>query len=152
MHLDEKRALLDASLLRAAEQMGDITGPVFELYYSRFPHARQRFDELSDGNRGQLEGQMVEQVLYCLMTLLDCPGEIEFTLRDSVPHHSNELKVAPHWYTGLIDAVFDVLGSSIPPDDAGGLAVWNELRTQMRAYTAQGVSFALADAIKREAR
>ena len=57
--------------------LGDITAPVLDLFYSRFPQTRQRFEELNPGGRWQIEGEMVEQALYCLMTLYDCPGEVE---------------------------------------------------------------------------
>lgn len=140
MEIEQKKALLDASLERAAEQVGDITPPVMELFYSRYPQARQRFEELCAGNLAQLEGEMVEQAVYCLMTLLDSPGEVEFILWNSVPHHSDTLHVPPEWYTGLIDATFDIIASTIPADETAELAVCDELRSQMRAFVSLGAS------------
>jgi hypothetical protein len=40
------KLLLESSLERAAEVLGDLTPHVFEAYYRRIPEARQRFEEL----------------------------------------------------------------------------------------------------------
>lgn len=128
---EEKRRLLHESLERAAEQVGDITAPTMERYYRRFPEAREAFETLWQGNRAQLEGEMVERALYCLMYWFESPGEIEILLNSSVLHHNDTLHVPPEWYGGLIDATTDVIVDTIPPERRTELQVWEGLRAEL---------------------
>jgi len=132
METAEKRALLETSLERAAEQIGDITEPVMELYYARFPESREAFERLWPGRQSGLEGEMIERTLYCLMQWFESPGEIEIMLMGSVPHHDMTLKVSPKWFAGLLDATADVVTASIPDDCTGEIAVWGELRSDLQ--------------------
>jgi len=86
MENQNKQALLEAGLTRAAEKLGDITAPVLTHFYERFPDAVATFDQLWPGRRAALEGEMVERVIYCVMGWFEFPGEIEIMLLGSVPH------------------------------------------------------------------
>lgn len=97
-----KHDLLERGLERAAECLGDVTGPVMAAFYEQFPEAQATFDRLSPGNRARLEGEMVAQTIYCLMTWFKFPGEVEGVLMTSVPHHEQTLEVRPDWYEGLL--------------------------------------------------
>lgn len=132
-----KQALLDKGLERAAEVLGDVTEPVVELFYARFPEAREAFERLALGARHKLEGEMVEQVLYCVMNLFDRPGEIEIILLGSVPHHGDTLLVDPAWYEGLIAAASEVLVATVPADAADERAVWVEVDAVLRGMVRQ---------------
>jgi len=125
-----RHALLEQGLLRAAEQLGDVTQPVMEAFYLRFPDARAAFDRLALGRRANLEGEMVAQVLYCLATWFEQPGEVEMVLMGSVPHHAQTLEVRPEWYDGLIAAGCAVLGGQADGEER---AVWDELEAELRA-------------------
>lgn len=124
----EKLALIEDSLTRAAEQLGDITPLVMDRYYADFPDARASFDRHGLGKTAALEGEMVENCLYCLMTCLDRPMEVEIMLDTSVPHHHFALDVPVSWYQGLVDAVIDVVVATIPPEQVSEGAVWTEVR------------------------
>jgi len=63
MELPIKKAALEVSLERAAEQLGDITPHVYETYYRRFREAKADFDYHFPGDSHPLEGEMVEQAL-----------------------------------------------------------------------------------------
>jgi len=141
MDIEEKRSLLEASLERAAEAVGDITQPVMELFYRRFPEAGKSFEELWPGNRDKLEAEMVERALYCLMYWFQSPGEIEILLSGSVMHHNDTLKVPPEWYSGLIEATAEVIVATIPADQAGERAVWEELRRNLSDLVEQSRQF-----------
>jgi hypothetical protein len=131
MRVEQKKLLLEESLERVVEQIGDITQPTMERYYFRLPAAREAFERLWPGNRSQLEGEMVERALYCLMYWFDSPGEIEIMLGGSVLHHNDTLRVPPEWYAGLIDATIDVIVATIPPANGAELEVWDELRREL---------------------
>ena len=62
MQVEQKRRLLEQSLERVVEQIGDITQPTMARYYGRFPAAVEAFERLWTGNRAQLEGEMVEHL------------------------------------------------------------------------------------------
>lgn len=128
MHTAEKMAVVDETLHRVAEEVGDITGSVMSLYYQRCPEALEAFETHARGHRAQLEGEMVERALYCLMYWFETPGEIEMSLAGSIPHHHDTLSVAPRWYSELIDATADVVVHTIPAENTRELAVWAELR------------------------
>ena len=141
MRVEEKKQLLEHSLERVVEQVGDITQPTIERYYRRFPAAANAFERLWEGNRAQLEGEMVERAVYCLMYWFDSPGEIEIMLGGSVLHHNDTLQVPPEWYRGLIEATIDVIVETIPPGNAPELAVWGELRRELAGLVEQSRQF-----------
>ena len=123
----DKSALIEGILMRAAEQVGDITPAAMALFYQRCPEARQLFEHHGGGRVYNLEGEMVEMALYCLMHWFDSPGEIEILLQGSVPHHNDTLKVPPEAYRGLLQATAEVIRDTIPPDRPDELAVWREV-------------------------
>lgn len=137
----ENQALLDASLERAAEVLGDITPHVFARYYADFPEARERFDELSLHSSASLEGQMIEQSLYCLMQWFDSPGSIRIVMTGTVPHHLETLEITPRCFIGLMDTICDVIIATIPADCPDELAVWAELREAMHGLFDEGCQY-----------
>lgn len=132
MYSQKQLVIVEQILMRAAEEIGDITGPVISLYYERFPGARDQFEHHKRGDIGQLEGEMVERALYCLMTWFESPGEVEILLSGSVLHHNDTLKVAPEYYGGLINATADVLEGVICRENATEVTTWRELRNELR--------------------
>lgn len=127
----EKLAVVEQILTRAAEDMGDITQAVLALYYERLPEARERFEHHAQGNVGNLEGEMVAQTLYHLMTWFESPGEIQILLLGSVPHHRDTLHVPTVFYRELINATVEVVGQSIPPENREKLEIWRELGDEL---------------------
>ena len=132
MKTSEKLAIVEGILTRVAEHSGDITEQVFELYYQRLPEARERFQHHSQGNIINLQGEMVAQALYCLMTWYESPGEIEILLMGSVPHHNHTLKIPPIFYRELINATATVVANNIPEENGEERAVWNEVTEELK--------------------
>ncbi len=130
MTSDHKLALIDDILLRASEQIGDISQPAITAFYQRFPYAREIFQQLAQ-NPSVLEAEMIEQVLYCLMFWFKRPVEIEILLAGSVPHHNETLNIPTDVYRGLLTATLDVIGNTIPPTSVDEMAVWQELSNQL---------------------
>ena len=129
MDLATRQALLEGGLERAAEALGDVTEPVMAVFYERFPEAQAAFDRLSLGNRAQLEGEMVAQAVYCLMTWFEYPGEVQGVLMTSVPHHKQTLEVRPEWYEGLLASSCSVLSAHAID---GEQQVWEDVETELR--------------------
>ena len=142
MELATKKALLESSLERAADALGDITPHVYEDYYARFPEARTSFELLYPGGAKLLEGEMVSQALYCLMEWFDSPGEIEIILLGTVPHHIETLGIQPYLFKELIVAVCDTIQATIPAEEAGERAIWAELRSEMLSLFAEAAAYA----------
>lgn len=128
---DDKYALVLRSLERAAEALGDITAPVYALYYERCPEALAKFVEHRPHGRERLEGEMVEQALYCLMEWFSSPGEIEIVLITTIPHHIETLGVSCELFAKLITAVHDIVTETIPADAEEERAVWRELHAEL---------------------
>ncbi len=128
----DKLELVEQILARAAEEIGDITAPVMSLYYQRLPDARAHFESHARSNLAQLEGEMVERALYCLMIWFESPGEIKVMLSDSVPHHQETLQVPPRYYRELINTTADVIEGCIPDENSDEMATWCELRQELR--------------------
>lgn len=133
MEETEKLALLDESLIRAAEAIGNITPVVMARYYARYPDAAASFEHHGLGKTEQLEGQMVENALYCLMNCIERPAEIEILLVSSVSHHHFTLDVPLSRYQGLMDATIDVIVEQIPSEALAEQALWTEIRGAMAA-------------------
>lgn len=132
MQAFDKQALIEQILTRVADETGDITQPVMALYYRRLPGARQNFADHARGDLAQLEGEMVERTLYCLMTWFESPGEIEILLSGSVPHHQETLQVPPDYYAELIEATADIIEDHIPANQTAEREAWRELRLELR--------------------
>ncbi|MEW4466504.1 hypothetical protein AB1K62_01560 [Parasphingorhabdus sp. JC815] len=135
---EDKQALLETSLERAADRLGDITDPVMNRYYAVHPGARKSFQEHGLGNTVKLEAEMVESVVYCLMTWLDRPEEIRIMFGSTVPHHEEALAVNSDWFSGLVDAAVHVIVETIPDTHQDEHALWQEIH--------KGLSDLIADA------
>lgn len=131
MTQEEKNILVHRGLERAAEELGDITAPVYALYYNRCPEARAKFIEHGPHGKERLEGEMVEQSLYCLMEWFASPGEIEIVLITTIPHHIETLGVDSSLFAKLITAICDVVVETIPPAAQDEREVWRELHADL---------------------
>ena len=130
---EQRQALIETSFYRAAECLGDITPNVVELYYQRFPAARERFEALSCDNRRQLEGEMVEQTVYCMLQYHEAPTEIDIVFFSTLPHHVETLQIPLRFFTGFLDCVTDVVKATIPPDHHDELSAMEELSAKLHA-------------------
>ena len=110
------KALVNAVLERAAEDLGDITEAVLERYHASYPQARACFMHHEPHDFAKLEAEMVSEALYCLMKWPESPGEVEIILLTTVPHHADTLAVPPDLFGGLITAVSETVAASIPLD------------------------------------
>lgn len=128
----EKIGLIEEILTRAADQIGDLTPSAMEAYYRHCPEAKAAFEVNGLGKREQLEGMMIENSLHCLMNWFASPGEIEILLGGSVLHHNATLNVPPNWYSDLLETTAEVIAETIPADKPEELAVWNEVRRDLR--------------------
>lgn len=118
---------LEKILERAAERLGDVTADVLALYYARYPGARQAFIEHGCGYTERLEHGMVDSALYCLMTWFERPLEVEIVFVDTVPHHQL-LNIPLAYFSGLQEAVVDVIGQTVDDGDSESLALLAELK------------------------
>ncbi|NOU03072.1 MAG: hypothetical protein HOO94_05420 [Novosphingobium sp.] len=124
----ERHSLIEAGLGRAAESLGDITQPVIDLFYARFPEARASFLHHSPGKPESLEAEMVGNALYYVMIWFESPIETRIAFDSSVPHHRFALAVPPDWYRGFIEALLDVVEPAAAPVGKER-AAWAELRS-----------------------
>lgn len=138
MDLNTKMTLLETSLERAADALGDITDPVMERYYAVHPGAQASFRQHGLGNTVKLEAEMVESVVYCLMNWLDRPQEIRIMFGSTVPHHEETLHVDSDWFSGLVDAATHVITETIPEMKQDERKLLEEIH--------QGVNALIADA------
>ena len=133
MNDSEKSAVVEAILTRAAEEAGDITQVTMGRFYERFPPGRELFTHHGGEGVENLEGEMVQRSVHCLMYWYDSPGEIEMLLMGSVPHHSETLNVPAEFYQGLLTATAEIILETIPAENSEELAVWQELSDELRA-------------------
>jgi len=129
----EKQDIVNAILERAAEQVGDITGPVLERFYQECPEAHQLFKLLFPLDPCRLEAEMVEQSLYCIMHWYTSPDEIEIILLESVPHHAQTLNISATVFKSLLHATTEVIRSTIPANHQTQIDVWDEAFTRLEA-------------------
>ncbi len=146
MNGNNDSALVEQTLTRAGEELGDITPAVMELFYRRFPQAAAMFDHHGGHRRDRLEAEMVEQAVYCLMTWLDAPAEVEIVLAGSVPHHNDTLQVPADIYQGLLHSTAEVIGASIPAQRVAEREAWAGLCAGLDNAIANGRRFILQPA------
>ena len=126
----QRQQLIEAGLQRAAETLGDVTGPVMAEFYRRYPDAQASFAHHSPANPASLEAEMVGNALYYVMTWFEAPAEARIAFDSSVPHHRVALGVPPDWYRGFIEAFLDVVEPAAVASDQER-AVWSELRENL---------------------
>ncbi len=131
MASNQHLALIEATLTRTAEQLGDITPRVIERLYRQFPAMEASFAHHGLGKQAQLEGDMVQNALYCLMDWHADPGSIEVMLFNSVPHHHYTLQVPPQWYAGLLEVTAEVIGETIPAAAEDERNAWQSLTAEL---------------------
>lgn len=122
-----RQALLDACLERAAEILGDLTPHALARLRDRYPDLHARFEAFWPGQGAQLEGQMVEQALYCLMEWPSAPEATRILLVNTAPHHVDTLKIEPGLFVGLIDAVRETVDETIPHAASAERAAWRQV-------------------------
>ena len=137
----DRKDVVEGILERAAENAGDITAPVMALFYQRFPEAREMFAHHGSHRLYSLEGEMVEQALYCLMYWFQSPWEVEMVLMNSVPHHNDTLKVPPAVYQGLLTATSEVIRDTIPEGHDEEKTAWDELCDNLAGVIEQSSQF-----------
>ena len=126
--------LVDSILDRAADALGDLTPQVMAHYYAAMPQAMERFEFHQPVRREKLEGEMIEQVLYCLMRWHSDRSEIEIILATTVPHHLHALDIPLDLFTGMMDAVCEVVAETIPSGQEGEMQCWQGLHREMTAF------------------
>ena len=129
MDNDKKIILLERSLERAAETLGDITDPVIQQYYKNHPEARTSFETHGLGNTVKLEAEMVESVVYCIMNWFDRPEEIRIMFGSTVPHHEHTLNVSADWFGGLVDAAVSTITATIPETETDERTIWQDIQS-----------------------
>ena len=132
-----KQQLVERSLERAADILGDITAPLIAQYYAAHPAAAYSFAHHGLGRRDLLEAEMVGNVLYCLMTWFERPEEIRIIFYDSVPHHADTLKGEADSYRGMLDTGIALIEDTLPTDAADERAAWAEMRDGIAAAIAR---------------
>lgn len=129
--MPSKPHLAIASMERLAEQRGDITAEVLELYYARFPEARSSFEHHGCGNTAELESRMVNTTAFFLLQWIESRSSLVIEQGTTIPHHHDTLLVGPQWYMGLIDAVLVVLLDSIPEANTDEREMWLNARGEI---------------------
>lgn len=132
-------SLVDRILERAADALDDITPQVMARYYAAMPQARERFEYHHPFKPEKLEGEMVEQVLYCLMRWHSERSEIEIILGTTVPHHLHALDIPIDLFTGMMDAVCETIAETIPADQLTEQRCWETMHREMTEFVLDNV-------------
>ena len=130
----ETASLAERSFGRLAEARGDITRDVLEIYYRQIPSGRESFVRHGLGNVSELEGRMVAATAFLLMKWAEEPYSARIEQGTTIVHHNDTLEIPPRMYIGLIDAVLEVLLSTIPQDCPQELALWVRVRGEIATY------------------
>lgn len=129
--------LMERSLERVVEVLGDPCAPVFARFYASYPDAREAFVRLGLESPGKLEEEMFEQSLYCLTAWVERPEEVRIVLNGSVPHHRQTLEVPLAWFDGLLGAACAVLRDTVPAEAEDELALWDRVERELRECVRQ---------------
>jgi hypothetical protein len=130
----DRSALAQRSLERLAEIGGDITEPVLEAYYREHPGARASFVHHGLGETAKLEGRMVAESLYLLLTWTENEAAARIDHGSAIVHHNDTMQIPPHWYLGMVDAVLEVLLATIPAEARDERAMWREVRGEFARF------------------
>ncbi len=128
----EKLRLIEQSLFRATEQIEDFTAPVMARLEARYPAVAASFEHHGLGKPDKLRAEMMDNLIYCMMTWFERPDEVRILLYGSIPHHHETLHVHADWYAGLLEAGIDVIAETVPADATDEHAAWDAMRDGIR--------------------
>lgn len=131
--------LIEEALSVAAEQLGDITRPVMENYYAKYPEVRAIFTELSLNKAKEMEGEMVTQTIYSLMAIVQNPIVTKIMLQEAIVNHLY-LKISLEHFNGLIDSTTDVIIRVLDSDLSDNISALNRVRNHLKAVVAAAYS------------
>lgn len=126
--MDQRQAMIEARLERAAAVIGDPTGPVMAEFYRRYPDAQASFAHHAPRDPARLEAEMVGNSLYYIMTWYVSPIEARIYFDTSVPHHRVALDVPPDWFRGMIEVLIDVIEAAAPAQNSAEIEAWTDVR------------------------
>lgn len=129
-----RSTLAETSLERLAESEGDVTQPILDAYFRKHPDAHASFVHHGLGATRELEGRMVSESLFLLLSWVEDPAAARIDHGTAIVHHNDTLLVPPHWYLGLVDAALEVLLASIPEDAEDERTLWLEVRGQFASF------------------
>lgn len=130
---EQKLDILNHSLERAAEELGDINALVQSRYYKAYPEAEEEFNRLAFQNRNtrsRMENSMIDSVLYCFMVWFEHPKEVDLTLQGASLQHT-ETKIPLAVVVGLLETTADVILSTVDRDDTETRRIWQELQNSL---------------------
>ena len=134
----DRQALVRESLVRLADERGDITAEVLERYYRAQPDARGSFERHGLNDLPGLEARMVSESVYLLLRWVEEPVAARIDQATTIVHHNDTLDIGPRWYMGLIDAVLDILLEAAELEAAEErpeeLATWQAIRTEIARF------------------
>lgn len=124
--------IIEASLERVADQLGDISDPVYARFYAASPAAEGLMSHLDPLARGK----MMEEILRLLMTE-DMSGESEY-LDFETKTHREAYFVAETMYEPLMAAVLDTIREGDPEwDDAVANAWQTRVGAVLEGFTSR---------------
>ncbi len=131
--------LIEEALGLAAENLGDITKPVMENYYAKYPQVRATFTELSLNKAKEMEGEMVTQTIYSLMAIIQNPIVTKIMLQEAIVNHLY-LKISLEHFNGLIDSTTDVIIGVLDNGLSDNIAALNHVRHRLKDVVAMAYS------------
>ncbi|MDD2743145.1 MAG: hypothetical protein PHV02_12785 [Rhodocyclaceae bacterium] len=131
--------LIEEALGVAAEQLGDITKPVMDNYYAKYPQVRATFTELSLNKAKEMEGEMVTQTIYSLMAIIQNPIVTKIMLQEAIVNHLY-LKISLEDFNGLIDSTTDVIVGVLDSEFSDNISALNRVRNRLKAVVAAAYS------------
>lgn len=113
--VEENSKLMEQILEYAVENVGDIVPIVIERFYQRYPEGEEAFKHHGFERHIRVAAEMVDSVLYCVMSWVERPREIKSIISDTVPHHRS-LKIPDELLESLLDVTYEVLNSALPTE------------------------------------
>ncbi len=123
--------IAERSLERLSAERGDVTREVIARFYHAFPDARASFEQHGLGDVAGLEGRMVAETAFLLLQWSESPEIARIDHGTAVPHHNDTLKVGPHWYLGMVDALFSILYETLPAGAKDERDHWDKVRGEI---------------------
>src|SRR5262249_8892328 len=125
------RALIEASLERAAERAGDLTPLVYDRLFTEQPEARALFWR---DKSGQIKGEMLARVFEAVLDFIGERQYADHLIQTSVTVHS-EYDVAPEVFRTFFGIVAATLKDSLGEDwTAATDGAWRRLLDDIDSY------------------
>jgi len=106
--IETKQNLIISTIDYVEGSFENLLSTVFAQFYEKHPQVEELFEYHSFGNKVELQQSMIDSIIHCSTIWYTEPNKVNDIIQTAIPQHV-QLKIEVNYFTGLIEAFFDVV-------------------------------------------